>query len=501
MTPAQQAALDEELALEEEVALERARTGMLAFAVHTMPSYEVNFHHRLIAQKLDAFLAGDILRLMVFLPPRMGKTQLCSIHLPAYALGRNPDERVMAVSYSASLAANNARQVQRLMRDNAYASLFPRTRLAGGKESASKGYVGRADEFEVVGHRGGYIALGTSGSATGRGSSVMILDDLVKSRAEADSQTYRDRVYDWFTGTIYNRLEKNGRCLLVMTRWHADDAASRLLAHAKANPDADQWEVLSLPAVCETGSKHPEDPRNEGEVLWPNKYSSARMASMKATMGARDWLSLYQQRPVAAGGNIVQRGWFRSYRPAELPLRFERVLISADLTFDGGKKGDWCVALVVGKHQGRAYVLDMVRRQMPFTQQVAAIRSLYERTREKWGCREVLIEKAANGFALVDVLASQIPSIVAIPVGQASKLSRAESVTPIIEAGNLWLPHEHDAGWVDHFITEWCAFPQGAHDDCVDATSQALNRMFPARASMIGAVPMGVQKAATPSFC
>ena len=438
---------------------------------------------------------GELRRLMVFVPPRFGKTQLCSVHLPAYWLGREPDARVMAVSYSSSLATNNARQVQRLMRDDAYHAIFPKTRLAGGKEASGKGYVGRADEFEVVGSRvGGYVALGTSGSATGRGASVLILDDLVKSRAEADSQTYRDKLYDWFTGTIYNRLEKDGRCILIMTRWGTDDVASRLLGHAKANPDADQWDVLSLPALCEATNKHPEDPRDEGEPLWPEKYSKARMLAMKATMGARDWLSLYQQRPVPAGGNIIQDAWWRTWRTPELPARFERVMISADLTFDGGKKGDWCVALVVGRHQGRAYVLDMVRRQMPFTQQVAAIRGLYDRTRERWSCSEVVVEKAANGSALVDVLASQIPCIVGVPVGNASKVARAESVTPIIEAGNVWLPHEHEAGWVGDFRAEWQAFPQGAHDDIVDATAQALARMFPPRMSMAGALPMGLRK-------
>ncbi len=234
----------------------KARRSLLEFTRYTKPDYEVSWHHRLICQRLDALLRGEIRRLMVFAPPRHGKSELISRRLPAYYLGRDPDASIIACSYSAELAARMNRDVQRIIDDPAYARLFPATRLWSSqvRTVAKPGtWLRNSDLFEIVNHRGVYRAAGVGGGITGMGATLGIIDDPIKNEEEAYSATVRRNVLDWYKSTFYTRLEKDSRIVLIMTRWHRGDLAGALLEEAAATPDADQWEVLSFPALAQGG--------------------------------------------------------------------------------------------------------------------------------------------------------------------------------------------------------------------------------------------------------
>lgn len=461
-----------ELELLKAARLARARQGVLNFTRYTMPSYEVNWHHRVVASHLNLVAEGSVRRLIIMMQPRAGKTELMK-RFVAYYLGRNPDDQVIAASYAASLAAKNNRETQRILDDPRYGELFPGTSLnSSNVRSIAGSWLRNSDEFEIVGRKGLYRSSGVSGTMTGYGLNLGVIDDPFKNRREANSAVVRESVWDWYTSTFFTRLEKDARIVIVMTRWHEDDLVGRLLARSKADPDTDQWTVLNLPAVCEL-PKSPYDPRDEGDVLWPNKFGPKRMARIKATIGGRDWASLYQQRPAPAEGDIVLRGWWKFYK--ELPAGFDQVAISADLNIREGEQSDFTVMLVVGRVGGNFYVLDMVRARMGWTTQKKALPLL----RNKWPeVTDCYIEDAANGAALVDEVKDTIPGVIAVrPNG--SKTNRLQAVAAMIEAGNVYLPDPLDGGtrWAGALIDEVTVFPQGKNDDMVDALVLALSAM------------------------
>ena len=305
-----------------DVDAELARRSLLDFTTYTYPAYEVNWHHRLICEHLDGFATLRRQRLMIFAQPRSGKSELVSRRLPAYILGRDPNATIIAASYGSDLARRMNRDVQRIIDSPEYWRLFPNTQLWGRnvRSVADGSYLRNSDLFEIVEYRGYYMASGVGGALTGMGSQFMILDDPVKNRKEANSATYRQSVWEWYTSTFYTRLAPGGNILLIVTRWHEDDLAGRLIAAAKADSKADQWTVLNLPAVAEDPVA-PYDPRQPGEVLWPTRWDAAEMARKRAAVGERDWASLYQQRPSPDEGEIFKRHHWRYWQPrgANLP--------------------------------------------------------------------------------------------------------------------------------------------------------------------------------------
>ncbi len=274
-----------------------------------MHDYQVNWHHRLLCGYLDKFAAGEITRLMVFMPPRHGKSELCSRRLPAYLFGRNPDLRILACSHTGSLAADMNRDVQRIIDDEPYRRLFPRSQLRGSERTVGVKAQRTMDAFEIVDHAGIYRSAGVGSAIVGRGFDKGIIDDPHAGREAADSPVQREAVWKWYTGDFLTRRSEKAGILLIVTRWHPEDLAGLLLRQAESDPRADQWEVLRLPAVCELDGKHPQDPRKEGEALWPARYSLAELAKTKAA-NPYDWWSQYQQKPRAPGSTEWPESYF-----------------------------------------------------------------------------------------------------------------------------------------------------------------------------------------------
>ena len=444
---------------------ELARRNLCDFATATDPRYVVNWHHRVLCKYLDRFARRQIPRLMVFMPPRHGKSELVSRKLPAYLFGRNPDTSIIAVSYSADLAQTMNRGVQRIIDTPQYAEVFPGTVLSGKGAITEGSYSRNTDIFEIVGRRGVYRSSGVGGGITGMGGDFIIIDDPLKNREDSNSTTIRDKLWEWYTSTLYTRLEKGGCILLTMTRWHEDDLAGRLLRLAETDPAADQWVVLTFPAIAET-ARHPEDKREEGEALWPERYPVKELEKTKATVGSYDWNALYQQHPAPSEGGLFKREYWEYWK--ELPRKLTDWVQSWDCTFKATSTSDYVVGQVWARDGANSYLIDQVRRRMTFTETLQAIRdmsALYPRTHRK------LIEDKANGSAVIDTLKREIPGIIPIEP-RGGKEARAQAITAAVEAGNVILPKS--APWLSDFIEECASFPNGAHDDQVDAMTQAV---------------------------
>jgi len=453
----------------EAIRQERAKRSLIGFTKHTKPDYDINWHHEKLAELLDKLYRKDIKRLMVFMPPRHGKSELVSRRFPAYILGKNPNASIISTSYSAGLASSMNRDVQRIIDSPEYNQLYPETNLSGSNVRSVGNYLRNSNIFEVVGYKGSYLSAGIGGGITGRGADYAIIDDPIKNRAEAESKTYRDKVFDWFTSTLYTRLEKDACVLITLTRWHEDDLAGKLLELAQDSPEADQWHVLNYPAV-RLDMKDETDPRELGEALWKDKYGKDTLNTIKSTIGTYEWSALYEQNPSPSGGSIVQRDWFQYYQA--LP-KMDEVIQSWDFAFDKSDSSSYVVGQVWGKSGVDKYLIDQVRDRMNFTESLKAVKNLSAKYPE---AKAKFIEKKANGAAIITSLRKQISGI--IPVNPSgSKIERLYAVTPQFESGNVYIPDPSIAPWVNDYVEELVSFPNATNDDQTDTTSQALNNM------------------------
>lgn len=434
----------------------------------------MNWHHEVIADALDRVAKKELKRLIISMPPRHGKSELISRKAPAFIMGRNPNANIIATSYSAGLASSMNRDVQRVIDSEEYHELFPDTTLNGSIKGVGQGsYIRNSDKFEIVGYEGSYLSSGVGGGITGHGADFAFIDDPVKNRKDAESKVFRDNTFNWFTSTLYTRLEKDACIVITLTRWHEDDLAGRLLRLADENPEADQWEVISLPAIFDENAKdiHPTDKRKHGEALWEKKYDVKRLMTIKSTIGSYEWSALYDQKPTKPGGSIVKRKWLHYYK--ELPSTFDEMVQSWDFAFDGKEESSYVVGQVWGRKGGDFYLVDQIRDQMDFTESLQAFKNMthkYPRAKAKY------VENKANGSAVMSSLKRKMSGIIPInPKG--SKVERLHAVTPYFESGNVYIPHPTIASWVNDFVEELVSFPNSTNDDQVDTTSQALNNI------------------------
>lgn len=445
-----------------------SRLSLAHFVLQMRPDYLMGWVHEEICDRLDRFLAdvraGKSPRLIITMPPRSGKSEIVSRCFPAYCLGRDPDLQIIACSYSADLVSRFNRDVQRIIDSPEYAEVFPDTKLSGKRGSS---YVRTSELFEVVDHGGSYRSAGVGGGITGQGADILIIDDAVKDRSDADSQTIRDKTWDWYTSTAYTRLSPGGGVIAMATRWHMDDLIGRLLERMNSG-GGDHFEVVNYPAIAEQDEPH----RKIGEALHPERYPVDRLNAIRKAIGERDWAAEYQQHPIPDGGAIFRAEWLKEYSPADLPPTFDMVVTSWDMTFKDSAGSDYVVGQVWGKKAANFYLLDQVRGRWDFVKTKAMFLQLAAKHPK---ALRKLVEDKANGTAVICELQKTVPGIVPVTPTE-SKTSRAQSVTPFFEAGNVFIPAETKAvPWVREYRAELLSFPSGAHDDQVDATTQALN--------------------------
>lgn len=428
-----------------------ARADLAAFAVASWSAYKPAAHHYAIADALKRVARGELKRLMIFMPPRHGKSMLASEFFPAWYLGRHPEHQVIAATYAQGLADDFGRKVRNLVGSELHRALFPGCALSDDSTAASRFHT-RAG--------GAYFAVGVGGPITGRGAHLLLVDDPVKGREDAESEVMRQRLKDWYTSVARTRLMPGGAIVVILTRWHNDDLAGWLLReHAHEG-----WEVLNLPAMAEPG-----DPlgREEGSPLWSEAYPLHELEATRLAIGSRDWAALYQQRPSPQGGGLVRVAWFKRY--GEPPANPRRIVQSWDTGLKAKEVNDPSVCTTWAETETGWYLLDVYRRRMEYPDLRRAVESLALR----WRPTTILIEDKASGQSVIQDLqrGTNLPVLPVEPRGD--KVVRLLSVTAKIEAGRVWLPQV--AAWLPELEAELEAFPNAVHDDQVDSLSQALS--------------------------
>lgn len=425
-------------------------------------------HLLLLNRRLVDVAAGRIKRLMVFMPPRHGKSELVSRYFPAWYLGTFPDRRIILASYEADFASSWGRKARNLLEEFGWA-LF-------GVEVSSDSSA--ASRWDIAGHEGGMVTAGVRGPITGKGANVAIIDDPVKNDQEAMSPIYREGAWDWYRATFSTRLQDEGAIVLVMTRWHVDDLAERLLK--KQEEGGEKWETVNLPALAES-----DDPlgRGPGEPLCPELFTRGTLEAIKDRLGSFWWSALYQQSPINREGGMFQRGWFEIVEQA--PSRMRRVRYW-DLAATEPKKGsdpDWTVGALVGAKDGIYYICDMRRtRSTP-----KAVEDLIKQTAELDG-RDIDIwmeqEPGSSGVNTIDHYARRVLKGFSFRGRRATgpKALRANPVSAAAEAGNVKLVR---GAWNADFLDEVEVFPNGAHDDQADAVSGGFEALTKPRPQVV----------------
>lgn len=457
-------------ALEEQVAAEsRPPLTLGEFTTSVDPANVQTPALDLIDEKLAAVARGDIKRLIISLPPQEGKSERVSRRFPAWAMQRNPELRVAIASYELGVARRWGRQIRNDLAEHPQIGLRVR-----GDTSA-------AHEWQLEGHRGGVYSVGIGGALTGRPVDLLIIDDPIKDRAQADSEVYREACWDWWTNVARTRLAPGAPVVMILTRWHEDDIAGRLLAGEGG------WEFVNIPAQAESD----DDPlgREPGEYLTSTRgRTDEEWQDIERDVGPRVWNALYQGRPSPSDGDMLKRGWWKHYpAPQAVELDdgtmradgFAKIIQSWDMTFKDTKKADFVVGQVWAQRGADVYLLDQVRGRMDFPATCRAMLALSSRWPQ---AHAKLVEDKANGSAIISQLKSTVGGIIAVNPTE-SKEARVSAVSPYVESGNVYLPSLDPADpshrpWVAGFVEECAAFPNGTHDDQVDPMSQALNRLL-----------------------
>ena len=362
---------------------------------------------------------------------------------------------MILVSYEADFAASWGRKAREVLDE-----------LADDFGVTVKQESSAAKHWEIEGHNGGMDAAGAYGPITGKGADVLVIDDPVKNAEEAYSPVQREKLWEWYQSTAFTRLEPNGAIILVMTRWHEDDLAGRLL---KLEPGL--WEIVSLPALAEA-----DDPlhRAEGEALWPERFPVEQLLEKKKSVGSYWWSAMYQQRPVPIEGGFFKNDWLQFFDPKYVP-DFDVIVQSWDTAQTKSSTSDYVVGQVWGRIGGDFYLLDQVRGRWDFDETVAQINDLSKHWKQ---CSAKLIEAQTLGAALSSHLKHRISGIIPISV-KASKEIRALNALPVWQSKNVYIPKPDDGkyAWVDDFVRELLNFPNAVNDDMVDATTLALNQL------------------------
>ena len=438
------------------------------------------WHIDAICAHLQAASRREIDRLLINVPPRHMKSIAVSVLWPAWIWTTTPHTRFLTASYGANLAERDAVRTRDLLRHQWYRERWPELEL--------KSDVNRTNRYENS-HTGYRLATSVGGEATGEGGDVIIIDDPHKLE-EAASETARARVLDWHDGTLASRFNdpKTGIEIVVMQRLHERDLCGHLLERGG-------YTHLCLPARYEPAHPFlwPHDPRSsEGELLWPDQIPEPALARIEQTMGSFRAAGQLQQRPAAAEGQLLKRAWWRFYPPEHLHHdktgalpRFPRIVSSWDTAFEDKNSSDYVVGQIWGLHRADLYLLWSYRQHANLNATTQAMRQAHAWAKERWprAAHTILIEKSANGSEIINTLKRELTGVLPVTVS-TDKITRAIAASPALESGNVFVPGHaapdtaagyHAAEWVESLIEECASFPNGRHDDQVDAFSQAIN--------------------------
>lgn len=444
---------------EQQALIAEARSNLVAFEIATNSRYNPNWHHEKIAQELEhieAFGDRDYKILIVTVPPRHGKSQQCSVDFPAWYLGRNPQKEIIIASYSAELAHTFGAKTRDKVDSEQFRAIFPEVKLKEDDKAKGAWRTNKA---------GGYMAAGVGGPITGRGGNILLIDDPVKNREEAESEVMREKIWDWFTSTAFTRLEPQGVAIVIMTRWHMGDLAGKIIEHPELKK---RIKIIRLPAIAEINGKR----RKAGEALWPGRYSEKALAEIKNAVGPYDWTALYQGNPILTENQEFKPAWYRYRDEAEVSVMETANYLTVDTAMSKKTQADHCGFCDNSVDKENFWNLRAWRAKLGPEELVDALFALHE-TRHYTA---IGIEKTTYTDGLKPFLDSEqrkrgrfLP-IVELKHNQTSKEIRIRGLIPRYASGSIF----HVQGQCEPLEEEQRQFPAGMKDDVIDATAYQL---------------------------
>ncbi|MDR1696112.1 MAG: phage terminase large subunit [Endomicrobium sp.] len=447
--------------------------------------YLDNWHVNVICYEIEQLIKGTQNKLIINIPPRYMKSIICSIALPAFILGHDPKAKIVCVSYSDDLAANFALDCRRIIESQWYQEIFPVTRLSKHKKEVS--------DFQTT-KGGGRFSTSVGGTLTGMGGDIIIVDDPIAPK-DANSDTIREKVNDWYGNTLISRLnnKKTGKILVIMQRSHEMDFTGHL-------QEIDlSFKTIKIPIIAEEDEtfeiKNPLGrkiiyKRKVGDVLHPEREDIVKLNETKSSMGSYNFAGQYQQNPTSRGGNVIKREWLKFYKFKDLEnnvwgrLGGCRICQSWDTASKIEQHNDYsvCITYLAAydsmECRGKIYILDVFREKLEFPALVKKAIQLKEEMTIKYKCfaqvvSRIIIEDTNSGIGLVQNLRTKYHNFV-IPVKpENDKATRLKNISHLIENGTVLFP-EHKPEWWLSFEKEIITFPNGKHDDQCDSLSQLL---------------------------
>ena len=444
-----------------------AQQYLVPFCLLTDKNYEINWHHKIIAEELENTLEkvikGDKARIILQLPPRHGKSELATIKFPAWVLGKFPDLPIIIASYSSELAEDFGQKTRDLVLTSQYQTIF-NTRLRADTQSKGKW---------LTQQNGGYTATGVGGSITGRGFKIGILDDPIKNREEAESLTYRNKTWDWFISTFYTRQDGNGAIIIILTRWHQDDLVGRLLRKQRDDEQAglidyDKWQVINFPAIA----TEDETNRKLNEPLWEQRFNLEKLNTIKNTIGLYEWNALYQQMPISAETQEFRHQWFNYRTHQDIKQLDTRNYLTIDTAVSQRSTADYTGIVSNFVDNQNKWNISAYRQRLTPTQLIDTIFTLYALHRyEKIGIEKTIYLMALKPFIEDEMRKRNIfLPIQELEHRQINKHIRIRGLIPRYESGSIF----HIKGETIHLEDELLSFPQGLHDDILDSLAYQL---------------------------
>lgn len=476
------------------LALEDASKSYMDFVRLIQPDWKFPYFQVELIEALDALEKNTLgcNNMLVTMPPRRAKSTFSTVMFPPYYMARDPRRNVMSASYNSTLAEGFGREVRAIVERPQVGQAFPDLSLSP-KYTA-------ADNWKTQ-HGGRYFAVGLDGTTSGRPANLLIVDDPVKSRDDAESPTKREKVWNFYASALKMRLEPDAagnppKQIVILTRWHPDDLAGRLMK--SEDWEEGLWHHVNFPALIKRRSgilmpraqlpetdplKVPADDPDATEQVqtieevssWPSRFPTDDLLRTRR-MNPREFASLMQQEPYIEGGNLIKNEWWQRYPSDEFkPDSYVSIIIAVDTAFKSKEENDYSVMLVAGiDRHGNIHLIQLIRAKLEFPELKQRLIQLNTFWRGR-GLRAIYIEDKASGQSLIQELKRQSGLAVIPHKVVHDKVARANSVLPLIEGGRVYIPDPSEAPWVDAFITECETFPGSTHDDQVDALVIALD--------------------------
>lgn len=428
---------------------------LIPYATFVDPRYDAGWVHKVIAKKLEAVERGDIKRLILCVPPRIGKSRLATQLFPSLYLGRHPEKEIIVSSYASDLAVDFGYKTRELMNSQEYHEVFPGISLRDDSQAKAKWLTEQG---------GGYTSVGVGGSIVGRGAHLFVIDDPHKNRKEAESKLMRDNLWNWFTSTAYTRLEKDAAIVVIMQRWHTDDLVGRLLEKEKEG--GDHWEVVDFPAIAEQDEEY----RKAGEPIWPEKYPLEKMMETKKMVGLYDWASMYQQKPIIAENQLFKPEYFKKRPWDEVQKLDTRRFLTIDTAVSQSEDADYCGFTINFVDSENNWNFKAWRERLTPLALIDKIFDLWELYRlEEVGVEKTMFLQTIKPFLDEEMRKrNKFPRVIELLHKQTNKELRIRNaLLPRYEAGSVY----HIEGQCDDLELEAVAFPFGANDDTIDSAA------------------------------